>query len=154
MKTFVCIIVIGSFFTSCIAQKNSWTGNIPIKQVEDKFSWFTSGYNEYIPDTLAITQLKDKLPAYTVLVFAGTWCGDTKELLPQFYKSIDMAGFPREKVELYLLDNKKESPDRKESSYEITAIPAFILLRDGKEQGRIVESTERSIEEDVLELIK
>jgi hypothetical protein len=55
---------------------------------------------------------------------------------------------------LYLLDKKKKSPLKREVDYKITAVPVFILLKDGKEKGRIVESTERSIEEDLLELIK
>jgi hypothetical protein len=135
MKSFVCIILSCWFFTSCVAQKNNLTGNTLIKEVEDNFSWFASGYDNYSPDSSAISQLKDKLPEYTILVFAGTWCEDTQALLPLFYKSIDLAAFPREKAELYLLDKKKKSPLKRES---VLQKHRFSSISKGK--SRIVSS--------------
>lgn len=154
MKQFICVILTGYFFTGCIAQKGNWSGNTSVKEVEGNFPWFASGYDKYSPDSLTISQLKAQLPSYTILVFAGTWCEDTQVLLPQFYKSIDLAGFPRGKVDLYLLDKRKESPQKLEGEYKIIAVPVFIILKDNKEVGRIVESIEGSIEADLLNLIK
>ena len=90
----------------------------------------------------------------TLLVFAGTWCSDTQNLLPKFYKSLDDAGIARERVKLYLLDEQKNSPEQLEKQYQVVSVPTFIVLQNGKELGRIVESVQQSIEADLAKQLQ
>lgn len=149
-------LLLFSFLNSCTAQTagQSWTGATKEENLSENFPWFSQGYAAYNPDSSYIHELKKGLPQYTVLVFAGLWCKDTQLLLPKFYKVTDLSGLSRDKVELYLLDRKKKSPQRLEQKYDVTAVPVFIIMRDGVEVGRIVESVEESIEKDLFVLIQ
>ncbi|MFN6945437.1 MAG: TlpA family protein disulfide reductase [Cytophagaceae bacterium] len=116
--------------------------------------WFKSGFNTYKPDKALLKKLGKELPKYDFLVFAGTWCPDTRLLLPQFYKVVNKAGVPMEKPDTYLLNGELSSPEGLEKEYNIYAVPTIILLNNGKEVGRITESITSSMEEELLTLLK
>ncbi len=114
-----------------------------------------SKIEEYQPNPEIINQIKKHInPNDSFLVFAGEWCSDTKVLLPQFEKVMQAISFDRKKITYYFLDRKKTSPQGKEKEYKIEYIPVFILLRDGKEIGRITEVVEKSMEQDLLKIFE
>ncbi len=118
-------------------------------------TWYTPTYESYKPDATAIANLKKAIPAdATILVFGGMWCSDTQGLLPKFYKTIDAAGIPRKNVQLYLVDEQKNSPDKLEKQYAVVSVPTFILMQNGQEKGRIVETVQQSMEADLLKLME
>ena len=82
------------------------------------------------------------------------WCSDTQNLLPKFFKTIDAAGIPRTQVKLYMVDEQKNSPDKQEKQYAVVSVPTFIILENGQEKGRVVESVQQSIEADLLKLLE
>lgn len=143
---------------SCKAQKPTqeelWVGKTEINKLEEEFDWFRNNYDSYLPDSVTINSLKPKVNSYTYHVFGGTWCGDTKRLLPKFFKTMEQSNIESGKIHLYLLDHQKHSPDKEEKKYKIVNIPTFIIYKDGKEIGRIVEDEKESIEKDLLKLIQ
>lgn len=118
---------------------------------EKKYSWFNSGYNSYKPDEEIIQQLGKGEKNFSILIFAGEWCSDTHYLLPKYYKTVDLAGITNH--QLYFLDRNKKSPDKLEENYNITLIPTFIIIKKGRETGRIEERVNENIEKDLLKLI-
>lgn len=111
--------------------------------------WYAGGYSKYNPNKEAITQLEKNFGAeHEVLVFGGTWCGDTQHLLPQFYKVLDAMANPP-KVKMVLVDMNKKSGEGIEDNYKISYVPTFIVLKNGKEIGRVVETVNESIEADL-----
>jgi hypothetical protein len=130
------------------------TGKADPAQIQKDFKWFDEGYKNYQPDDVAVSRLKARLPEYTIIIFAGTWCPDTQRILPGFYKVIDQAGYSRENTTLYLLDKKLRSAEKAEEKYQVHSIPAFILLRNNVETGRIVEDPKTSIEADLAAIVK
>lgn len=153
-KLLVVLLFIGSL--PCPAQRvnKKWVGYTDEQQLASEFEWFRQGYASYSPDSADVKQLSTALVPYTLLVFGGVWCGDTKRLLPKFYKTLDQAGISHDKVKLYLVNEKKRSHEKLEKNYTIKWVPVFIILKDGKEVGRITEKTEVSIEADLFNLIK
>ncbi len=115
--------------------------------------WYASGYSDYTPDAEAVTQLNNGFTAeHEILVFGGTWCGDTKNLLPKFYKVMDaMATSP--KIKMVLVDTDRESGEGIEKSYDIAFVPTFIVLKNGKEIGRVIETVTKSIEADLAAIL-
>jgi thiol-disulfide isomerase/thioredoxin len=58
-------------------------------------SWFQKNYDAYRPDESVVAKLK-KIPAkdFSVEIFFGTWCGDSRRDVPRFYKIADAIGLP------------------------------------------------------------
>ena len=49
-------------------------------------AWFNLEYDSYTPNLKTISALEKDLSKYTILVFMGTWCGDSRQEVPRFYK--------------------------------------------------------------------
>ena len=122
-----------------------------IRNEKSNFPWFSERYENYTPEENVISRLKMTDKNLTFLIFAGEWCSDTRKLLPEYYKVTDMAGIVNQ--QLYFLDRNKQSPDKLEKSYNITLVPTFIVIKNGKEIGRIEESVDSNIETELLEII-
>ncbi len=115
--------------------------------------WYAGGYSEYTPNTEKLALLEKSFTSeHELLVFGGTWCGDTKNLLPKFYKTIDALPNPP-KIKIVLVDMKKESGEGIEKEYKIEYVPTFIVLKNNKEIGRVVETVNESIEADLAAIL-
>jgi thiol-disulfide isomerase/thioredoxin len=90
-------------------------------------------------DEAAVKAFKNNASKFDVVVFGGTWCHDTQNLLPVFYRLINKSGYPENKITLIALDRAKTGPDDVTKTYNVTNVPTFIILHDGKEVGRVVE---------------
>lgn len=88
-----------------------------------------------------------------VLVFFGTWCGDSKREVPHFFRIADDAGIDSARIRLFGLDRSKKSPDGFSNSYGIERVPTFIFLKHGSEIGRITEKPQASLEADMLTIL-
>lgn len=117
--------------------------------------WFATEYNAYTPDTVAIRILKglqsSSLPY--IFVVLGTWCGDSKEHVPHFFKVMDIVKYPAEKVFMVAVDREKKGGDFCLSDFDITLVPTFIFTQKGDEIGRIIETPLTTIEQDIVNLI-
>ncbi len=120
--------------------------------------WYRSNYTNYKPNTKHISKIKPLLRDYKILVFMGTWCGDSKREVPRFIKILDESDFPRQQLKIVTVDRRKEhykkSPAGEEWGLDIRRVPTFIFLKDGKEVNRIVERPVETLEKDLLSILK
>ncbi|MGA9119141.1 MAG: thioredoxin family protein [Bacteroidota bacterium] len=114
---------------------------------------FKIGYDTAAVQTPFIPMLRSVDQGVKVIVFLGTWCPDSRRYVPHFLKVADLAGIPEENVKLYCVDRSKKSNDGLTASYKIELVPTFIFLKGGMEIGRIVESPQLSIEQDMLTIL-
>ncbi|MCJ7758669.1 MAG: thioredoxin family protein, partial [Gillisia sp.] len=49
-------------------------------------SWFKSGYDNFKPSAEAMETIKNNISDYEIMVFMGTWCGDSKREVPKLLK--------------------------------------------------------------------
>ncbi len=117
------------------------------------FSWLAQGAAEYRPDTARISFLRKHLPAYHIVIFMGTWCDDTYNLLPKLYKVITATNFPMGNYTMYGVDRNKVTKNIEHKLYKIENVPTFIISRGNTEIGRITENTKKSIETDLAVII-
>ena len=89
-----------------------------------------------------------------VEVFLGTWCGDSRRELPRLWKAIDAAGgtVPFQ-IHYVGVDHQKKEPAAEIAKEGVRYLPTFIVRRDGREVGRIVETSPNGIESDLLALL-
>jgi hypothetical protein len=92
-----------------------------------------------------------KFDKCSLLVVLGTWCSDSHELIPQLFKVADLVGW--EKIELIGVDRKKQCSSVDVKPLSIEYVPFIMVFKDKKLIGKIIETTEISIEEDLFKLL-
>ena len=122
--------------------------------INDKaFGWFRAGYDKYQPDVKSIKVISLQAGSLRIEVFGGTWCSDTHDLLPGFYKVMDAAGVKDTQISLHLVDREKKTNDGYADKYQIINVPTFVVFKDNKQIGKIVESAKVSIEADIAAML-
>ncbi len=116
-----------------IIQKNDIAANAAFK------SWYNGNQTGYKVDTSitnAMANTKDKVQ---YVVFGGTWCGDTQFILPKFFKLQEQSGLSENNISIYAVDRSKKTLGNIAGAFKITNVPTIIVMKDGKEVGRVVE---------------
>lgn len=111
-------------------------------------------YDEYQPDMALIAGLRERVRELNAEVYFAFWCGDSRNHVPVFLKIIDVLDVPGLTVDFYEVE-RKASPEQKyyAAEKEVERVPTFIVYRDGREIGRIVENPKVSILEDLLNIL-
>jgi len=126
-------------------------------KVDTYNAWYTKNYDKYQVDQKALQPHKTILHDYKILVFMGTWCGDSKREVPRFIKILEGLDFPSDHLKIVAVDRRKEhykkSPTGEEWGLNIFKVPTFIFYKNGKEINRIVESPKASLEQDMVRII-
>ncbi len=120
---------------------------------EASFSWMKSGIEDYKPYASAVDFLRTYLKDYSLVVFMGTWCDDSQNLIPRLAKVLKEADFPLAKLSLYGTDRAKKTKSREDRQYDVEKVPTIIVFKKGKEVGRITETVRKSIEDDLSAII-
>jgi tetratricopeptide (TPR) repeat protein len=119
--------------------------------------WFDKNHEAYLENKAVIKKLKPALSDYTIKAFFGSWCGDSKLHLPEFYKILEAAKYPMDKLEVIAVDRTKEAykqaPGHEEKGLNIHRVPTFIFYKDGQEVNRIVEHPLETLERDILKIV-
>jgi len=121
---------------------------------QSKYPWFKAGYDSYKPELPILDSLRYYSKLAKIIAFGGSWCSDTKKLLPAFYKVVEAVGIPSENIILIGVSRRKKSEGRESKHYHIKKVPTFILFFNGKELGRVIEKVDKSIEFDMLKIYK
>lgn len=104
---------------------------------DTSFTWLKG--QPYTPDNNAIEALKKNKDSIQLLVFMGTWCEDSHFVIPRFYSLVDAAGFPQDRITLIGADRQKKTLSHLAEALAITNVPTIIVMKNGKEMGRVVE---------------
>ncbi len=123
-------------------------------QKEPTFAWVEKDAAAYTPDTNAIKYLKKHLPDYDFVVLMGTWCDDTHMMLPKYYKVLQATNYPMTKLKMYGVDRAKTTKNIEHRLYKLVNVPTIIVIRNHMEIGRIVETTKKSVEVDLIAMIQ
>lgn len=111
------------------------------------FSVLVPGYKPMQKAVKKISEIKDH---YKIVVVFGYWCKDSKQHVPEFLKVMWEASNPNISYDLIPIPRGRKLPVREK--YNIKRIPTFIVYKDGKEVGRIIEHPKKTIEEDLAEI--
>lgn len=124
-----------------------------LEQDPDFKSWFEFRYNEYEVDTTLLHDVFEDVQKIQYIVVAGTWCGDSKREIPHLLKVLDKLHTGRDQVRFYGVDRSKKSDDGSTELFQIDRVPTIIVLRNGKEIGRIVERPDETLEKDLVKIL-
>lgn len=135
------------------------------------YSWYKTGYDAYPPVETqadfdaAVARIAAVLNAgentYSMIMVTKPNCGcqHTQREMPRVMKTLDMAGFPQENIDIYITDTRLAGIDDIKTTYNLQTseeVPTFIILRDGTEIGRIEQSAgaESSMEKDLANIFE
>ena len=120
-------------------------------------NWFAPNFEKATIDQNLITPLAEKITHKKILLFMGTWCGDSKREVPTILKLLQELNFPNNQLEIIAVDGRKEfyktSPDGKATTYNLKRVPTLIILENNEELNRIVETPIISWEADLLAIL-
>jgi thiol-disulfide isomerase/thioredoxin len=103
------------------------------------FGWWATNAKYAIPSESSVAAFKQLPAGIHFMVFGGTWCEDTQIILPRFYNLLDAAGVHDSLVTLVGVDRKKQTLFGLDKAFNINKAPTIVVMKDGKEIGRIVE---------------
>lgn len=106
---------------------------------DTSFKWYAENQKGYKPNASALEGLQKNKDSVQLLSFMGTWCEDSQNIIPKFYSLLDMAHFPPDRVTLIGVDRKKLTLSHLSEALNITNVPTIIVLKNGKEIGRVIE---------------
>ena len=106
---------------------------------DTSFAWFQKNYKLGKPDADAVKAFQEHANDFQMLIFAGTWCPDTHNLLPEFYRLADASGYADSSITLIGVDHNKTTLDNLSKTFHLVDVPTFIVMKNGKEVGRVVE---------------
>lgn len=125
-----------------------------ILESDTAFQWYKANYKAYAPYGDAVDGLKKYADSIQVLTFMGTWCEDSQFIIPRLYALLDAANFPKDKITLIGVDRKKKTLSHLCEALNIINVPTIIILKNGKELGRVVEyGKSGSFDKDLAEII-
>jgi len=116
-------------------------------------SAFRAEYLLYQPDKTTLDLMGKKLRGVKITLVMATWCGDSKEWVPRFYKIMDELKFNYRNLTLICVDREKKAPGTIVESLGIKLVPTFIFFRKKAELGRIVEVPSGLLEKNILEIL-
>jgi thiol-disulfide isomerase/thioredoxin len=106
---------------------------------DTSFAWYQLNANLTKPNANAVAAVAAKASAINIVIFGGTWCEDTQQLLPKYLNLLNAANFANERLTIVAVDRAKTTVANLHKTFNVTNVPTCIVLKDGKEIGRIVE---------------
>ena len=159
LRALPCLLLL-SVLTSALPAPAAEEAPVPVgpvtrEQIEAADPSWAKAQVEAKPDAEAARALASVEPGAEVTVFLGTWCEDSRREVPRLWRALDEAGgtVPFE-VRYIGVDREKKQPAELVTGSDVQYVPTFLVSRGGREVGRIVESSPRGIERDLLALLK
>jgi thiol-disulfide isomerase/thioredoxin len=128
-------------------------GELTPKDLYQECPLFKENADQYAPDAKAVTKIKRVKEPLSIVMFLGTWCGDSQRESPKLLKILDAAKNSRISITMYGVDETKSDGGGLTKKYDIQRVPTIIFLRGGKELGRIIEYPKDTMEEDFLAIV-
>lgn len=153
MRKFVLVVIVMSVLGNHLFAQNQYetiTGkkgekilkgiiSREVLETDTSFQWYAQGQKAYSPNSVALSSLKQYGDSIQLIAFMGTWCPDSHFIIPRFYSLLDAANFSKDKISLIGVDRSKKTLSHLTEALDIKNVPTLIIMKDGKELGRVVE---------------
>jgi thiol-disulfide isomerase/thioredoxin len=113
--------------------------------------------SSYVPDATELEFMATQItPTDRVEVYLGTWCSDSQREVPKFLRIVDELKVKYGKelpVSFVAVDRAKQKPVDLLAGKSIEKVATFIVYRNDRELGRIVEKPTGLLEDDLLAIV-
>lgn len=108
-------------------------------QNDTTYKWYKDSHNSYAPDTATLNAFERTKEKVQFVVFGGTWCEDTQFILPKFFKLQEASAVADNRITLLGVNRDKKTLGYMSEAFAVTNVPTIIVMKEGKEIGRVVE---------------
>ena len=117
--------------------------------------WFDEEFAFYQVDdsTLSTMDKNDFMDNVKITMVLGTWCGDSRREVPRFYKILELLDYDLDNMKVICVNTNKTADGTNVDQLDIQKVPTIIYYKDGIELGRIIESTQESLEKDMAKIL-
>lgn len=129
-------------------------GEVTLEKLLQVKKEYAATAQAYTPEPTALATIRGCSRPTQIVVFFGTWCPHCRKYMPAFLRTMELARNPRFAVRYFAVDEEFTNPHDEIWKYDAHVAPTIILLRDGRELGRIKERPMKSIELDLAEILK
>ena len=117
-------------------------------------TYYKLEYEDYTINDSLVKLISKKLRKYDITIVFGSWCSDSEQHVPRFYKILDQAKFKDSHLKIIAVNRSKNTIDVKIDDLNIERVPTFIIYKKGKEIGRIIETPVDTLEEDLWKIVQ
>jgi thiol-disulfide isomerase/thioredoxin len=117
---------------------------------DQDLAWFYHGVNEYTPNDKMVDYIKSNRGKYNLVAVIGTWDATSQQLFPKLYKTMILAS-SEDQMMIFGADQKMQTDAP--TDYKLKKVPTFIVMKDGKEEGRIVGETADGVESELAKVL-
>ena len=154
MKSFITLLLCGAFTANAFSQaqyeilkdekhpnEHILRGiiNKYIIQNDDSYKWYRQSQTGWRPDSAILNAFENARGKVQFVVFGGTWCEDTQAVLPKFFALQEMSGIEDTAITFFGVNRAKKSLGSITEAFNVKNVPTIIIMKDGKEVGRVVE---------------
>jgi len=118
------------------------------------FAWYKQNLKYARPNKEYVEIIRPKAFDFQIILFTGTWCHDSQQILPKYFALLEAAEFPEHKMTIIACDRQKNGPANIQRPLNVVNVPTLIVMKDGKEVGRIVEYGESGlVDKELAEIV-
>ncbi len=160
MVRFLLLLILSLLLTpNLVAQKHNssdkdyLSGPVSEEQIRE-YKIFDLYAKRYEPDDEIIAKFNSVADSVLIDVFFGTWCHDSKREVPAFFKLMNVLDNDKIAAKYTAIEYRRRGPKDIIKKNNIKRTPTFVVYINGKEAGRLIEESEKSVEEDIWEIIE
>jgi thiol-disulfide isomerase/thioredoxin len=122
-------------------EKKLFMGIITVADIkgDTSFKWYAETLKYYRPNKELVDAFKAKSGQFQLVIFAGTWCHDSQAILPKYIACAEAAGLADSVITIIGTDRQKATLANLHKVFNVTLVPTMIVMKEGKEVGRITE---------------
>jgi hypothetical protein len=115
--------------------------------------WYAPNYARYNPNPALMKKLIALYdPNVKIDIVFGFWCSDSEIQVPAFLRVVDsLQVIGKEFTQNLIATDKSKTYG---SNQKVEYVPTFIFSKFGQEVGRIVETPQKSMEKDIIAILK
>ncbi|MCR6721673.1 MAG: thioredoxin family protein [Chitinophagaceae bacterium] len=108
----------------------------------------------FTPNEETVNAIKQQADSIQFVVFMGTWCEDSRFVVPRLLFLLDVAGYSKDRLTLIACDRNKKTLGNLTEPFQIRNVPTIVVMKKGKELGRVVEYGSGLFDKDLGEIIR
>ena len=150
---FIIFVIMGAVFLPCFEFAEDLVGPVSRELILKHSPAWEGVAAAYQPDPAVLDRLHGLGREARIEVYFGNWCSDSAVLVPALFKLLDTADTPLLQAVYTAVPEAKEKRALYCRDKDVIKLPTFVILLDGREAGRIVETPEKSLEADLARIL-